>query len=88
MANIKSQKKRVLTNAKATVRNKSVRSGVRTSVRKVHEAIEAGDKAQATILMQAANRELDRAASKGVIHANQAANRKSGLASAVNRMAD
>jgi small subunit ribosomal protein S20 len=88
LANIKSQKKRVLTNAKATARNKSVRSAVRTSVRKVHEAIVAGDKSQATALMQAANRELDRAASKGVIHANQAANRKSGLATAVDRMKD
>jgi len=88
LANIKSQKKRVLTNAKATVRNKSVRSTVRTAVRKVHEAVAAGDKAQAAALMQAANRELDRAASKGVIHANQAANRKSGLATAVNRMQD
>jgi small subunit ribosomal protein S20 len=88
LANNKSQKKRVLTNAKATARNKSVRSAVRTSVRKVHEAIAGGDKSQATTLMQAANRELDRAASKGVIHANQAANRKSGLATAVDRMKD
>ena len=88
MANIKSQKKRVLTNAKATIRNKSVRSTVRTAVRKVHEAIAAGDKVQAAALMQSANRELDRAASKGVIHANQAANRKSGIATAVNRMQD
>lgn len=88
LANIKSQKKRILTNAKATERNKSIRSGVKTSIKKVHEAVAAGDKAAATTVLQTANRELDRAASKGVIHKNQAANRKSGLASAVDKMAD
>lgn len=87
MANIKSQKKRILTNAKAAARNKSIRSGVKTSIKKVSEAIVAGDKVVATAALQAANRELDRAASKGVIHKNQAANRKSGLASAVDKMA-
>jgi small subunit ribosomal protein S20 len=88
LANIKSQKKRVLTNAKAAARNKSVRSGVKTAVKKVNEAITAGDKAVALASLQAANRELDRAASKGVIHKNQASNRKSGMASAVAKMAD
>lgn len=88
MANIKSQKKRVLTNAKAAARNKSVRSGVKTAVKKVNEAITSGDKAAASASLQAANRELDRAASKGVLHKNQAANRKSGMASAVAKMAD
>jgi small subunit ribosomal protein S20 len=88
LANIKSQKKRVLTNAKAQDRNKSVRSSVKTAVKKVQEAIAAGDKATATANLQAANRELDRAATKGVIHKNQAANRKSGIASAVAKMAD
>lgn len=88
MANIKSQKKRILTNAKATERNKSIRSLVKTHVKKVQEAIVAGDKALAMANLQAANRELDRAASKGVVHKNQAANRKSGLASAVAKMAD
>jgi small subunit ribosomal protein S20 len=88
LANIKSQKKRVLTNAKAQERNKSVRSSVKTAVKKVQEAIAAGDKATATANLQAANRELDRAATKGVIHKNQAANRKSGIASAVAKMAD
>jgi len=87
LANIKSQKKRILTNAKAAARNKSIRSGVKTSIKKVSEAIAAGDKVVATAALQAANRELDRAASKGVIHKNQAANRKSGLASAVDKMA-
>jgi small subunit ribosomal protein S20 len=88
LANIKSQKKRVLTNAKAQARNKSVRSGVKTAVKKVQEAIAAGDKAAATAGLKEANRELDRAATKGVIHKNQAANRKSGIASAVAKMAD
>ena len=88
MANIKSQKKRVLTNAKAQARNKSVRSSVKTAVKKVQEAIAAGDKATAVANLTAANRELDRAAAKGVIHKNQAANRKSGIASAVAKMAD
>ena len=83
MANIKSQKKRILTNAKAADRNKSVRSSVKTAVKKVNDAVTAGDKAAATASLKAANRELDRAASKGVIHKNQAANRKSGLAVAV-----
>lgn len=88
LANIKSQKKRILTNAKATERNKSIRSGVKTAIKKVHEAITAGDKVVATATLQVANRELDRAASKGVFHKNQAANRKSGLASAIDKMAD
>jgi small subunit ribosomal protein S20 len=88
LANIKSQKKRILTNAKSAATNKSVRSTVKTAVKKVNEAITAGDKATALANLQAANRELDRAASKGVIHKNQAANRKSGIASAVAKMAD
>jgi len=78
----------VLTNAKAQARNKSVRSSVKTAVKKVQEAIAAGDKATAVANLTAANRELDRAAAKGVIHKNQAANRKSGIASAVAKMAD
>lgn len=86
MANIKSQKKRILTNAKAAEKNKSVRSTIKTAVKRVNEAIVAGDKAAAVAGLQAANRELDRAASKGVIHKNQAANRKSGIASAIAKM--
>ena len=86
MANIKSQKKRILTNAKAAAKNKSVRSSIKTAIKKVNEAVASGDKAAATAAMQAASRELDRAASKGVIHKNQAANRKSGIASAVDKL--
>jgi small subunit ribosomal protein S20 len=83
LANIKSQKKRVLTNLKAQERNKSVRSAVKTAVKKVHEAVASGDKAAATEQLVAAGRALDKATSKGVVHKNQAANRKSGLAKLV-----
>jgi small subunit ribosomal protein S20 len=79
VANIKSQKKRILTNAKAHERNKAVRSEVKTAVKKVHEAVASGDKEAAQNAAQAASRTLDKAASKGVIHKNQAANRKSGV---------
>lgn len=83
MANIKSQIKRVKTNEKRRVRNKSVRSSVRTAVRHFREAVESGDTEQATALQRAAARALDKAASKGVIHKNQAANRKSAMAKRV-----
>jgi small subunit ribosomal protein S20 len=80
VANIKSQIKRNLTNAKRTARNKAVKSELRTHVRNAREAIEAGDADKAKELLSAANRKLDKAVSKGVIHKNQAANRKSALA--------
>ncbi len=80
MANIKSQIKRNKQNEKARVRNKAVKSSLRTSVRKFRQAAEASDVDAATEAMRAACRQLDRAASKGVIHKNQAANRKSALA--------
>ncbi|MCX6463027.1 MAG: 30S ribosomal protein S20 [Pseudonocardiales bacterium] len=80
MANIKSQIKRVKTNEKRRQRNKSVRSSVRTAVRKFREAVESGDTEQATVLQRAAAKALDKAAGKGVIHRNQAANRKSAMA--------
>ncbi len=80
MANIKSQIKRNKQNEKARVRNKAVKSSLRTSVRKFREAADASDIDTATEAMRAACRQLDRAASKGVIHKNQAANRKSALA--------
>lgn len=81
MANIKSQKKRIRTNEKARLRNKAVKSALRTHVRKFREAVEAGDTAKAQELARVASRALDKAASKGVIHRNQAANRKSAIAS-------
>jgi small subunit ribosomal protein S20 len=80
LANIKSQKKRIRTNEKARLRNKSVKSALKTSVRKFREAAEAGDRETAAELLRAASRQLDKAHSKGVIHANQAANRKSAMA--------
>ena len=80
MANIKSQIKRNKTNEKARLRNKAVKSSLKTAVRKFREAAEAGDKEKAVALVQEASRKLDKAVSKGVIHANQAANKKSAMA--------
>ena len=80
MANIKSQIKRNRTNEAARLRNKSVKSALKTSVRKFREAAAAGDAAAATELARTASRQLDKAASKGIIHKNQAANRKSAMA--------
>ncbi|MEO3868341.1 30S ribosomal protein S20 [Nonomuraea sp. B12E4] len=80
MANIKSQIKRNKQNEKARLRNKAVKSSLKTAVRKFREAAEQGDVAQAAALQQAAARQLDKAVSKGVIHKNQAANRKSAIA--------
>ena len=79
MANIKSQMKRIKTNEIARLRNKAVKSKLRTEIRKVREAVEAGDAEKATELAQVACRSLDKAVSKGVIHANNAANRKSSV---------
>ena len=86
MANIKSQQKRILTNERRRVRNKSVKSSLHTAVRGLREAIESGDKDKATELLVATSRKLDKAASKGVIHKNQAANRKSALAKALHKI--
>ncbi|MGP3957304.1 30S ribosomal protein S20 [Nonomuraea turkmeniaca] len=80
MANIKSQIKRNKQNEKARLRNKAVKSSLKTAVRKFREAAEQGDVAQAAALQKAAARQLDKAVSKGVIHKNQAANRKSAIA--------
>lgn len=84
MANIKSQKKRVITNEKAHQRNKAVKSSVKTAIKKVHTAVAAGDADAAKAAALVASRELDKAASKGVIHKSQAANRKSGIMKAAN----
>ena len=80
MANIKSQIKRNRQNERRRLRNKSVKSSLKTAIRKFDAAIEAGDTETATALMRDASRKLDKAASKGVIHKNQAANRKSAIA--------
>jgi len=76
VANIKSQIKRNKQNEKARQRNKAVKSSLKTSVRKFREAADAGDTDAAVAAMRDASRELDKAASKGVIHKKQAANRK------------
>ncbi|MGX9792451.1 30S ribosomal protein S20 [Mycobacterium sp. MMS18-G62] len=86
MANIKSQEKRNRTNERRRLRNKSVKSSLHTAVRGFRDAIEAGDKDKAAELLSSTSRKLDKAASKGVIHKNQAANRKSGLAAAFNKL--
>ncbi|MBA2559048.1 MAG: 30S ribosomal protein S20 [Propionibacteriales bacterium] len=79
MANIKSQIKRNRQNDDARERNKSVKSALKTSIRRFREAADAGETDQAKRLAQAANRKLDKAASAGVIHKNQAANKKSAI---------
>jgi small subunit ribosomal protein S20 len=83
VANIKSQIKRIGTNKKAQERNKAVKSGLKTAIRATREAIVAGDKDKATSALLTASKKLDKAASKGVIHKNQAANRKSAIAKQV-----
>ncbi len=83
MANIKSKIKRIGTNEKARQRNVAVKSELKTHVRKVREAVAAGDKATAETALRTAGTKLDKAVSKGVIHKNQAANRKSALAKQV-----
>ena len=80
MANIKSQIKRIRTNEKRRQRNLAVKSELKTLVRRTREAVEAGDKEAAIEALRIASRKLDKAVSKGVIHHNQAANRKSKLA--------
>lgn len=80
MANIKSQIKRNKTNEKARQRNKAVKSSLRTQVRSFREAAAAGDSAKAQELVKSTTRALDKAVAKGVIHQNQAANRKSAIA--------
>ncbi|MHA7986703.1 30S ribosomal protein S20 [Rathayibacter sp. CAU 1779] len=83
MANIKSQLKRIKTNEKARERNKAVKSELKTAIRSTREAISAGDKDKATTALAHASKKLDKAVSKGVIHKNQAANRKSAIAKQV-----
>ena len=79
MANIKSQIKRIKQNNAAHERNKAVKSALKTSIRRFREAAAAGDKDEALELAKTANKKLDKAASAGVIHKNQAANKKSAI---------
>ncbi|GAA2528693.1 30S ribosomal protein S20 [Pilimelia columellifera] len=80
MANIKSQIKRNRQNEKRRLRNKAVKSSLKTAIRKFHEVAATGDAEAATTILRDASRKLDKAVSKGVIHSNQAANRKSAIA--------
>ncbi len=86
VANIKSQKKRILTAEKARIRNKAVRSELKTAVKEVRLAVEAADLEKAQAAVKRAGRLLDKAASKGIIHKNQAAQRKSGAQKLVNSL--
>ena len=86
MANIKSQKKRILTNERRRMRNKSVKSSLHTAIRAFRTAAADGDRDKAGELLVSTSRKLDKAASKGVIHKNQAANKKSALALAFNKI--
>ena len=86
MANIKSQQKRILTNERRRLRNKSVKSSLHTAIRAFREAAAEGDKDKAGELLTATSRKLDKAASKGVIHKNQAANKKSALAQTLHKL--
>jgi len=86
VANIKSQLKRIRTNEKARLRNRSVKSSLKTAVRRFREAADAGEREQALTALRQASRQLDKAASKGVIHPNQAANKKSAMAERANAL--
>ena len=83
MANIKSQKKRILTNEKSRLRNNAYKSELKTLIRKVDEAVSAGQQDAAQDALRTVSRKLDKAVSKGVLHKNNAANKKSGLAKRV-----
>lgn len=87
MANIKSAKKRILVNRTKAERNKSVKSGVKTAIKKVYAAIETGDKEAAKSALTSATSALDKAAKKGVYHKNTSSRKISRLALAVNKMA-
>ena len=87
MANIKQQQKRVKTNEKRRVRNMAVRSAVKTEIRKFRELVAAGEKDKAEEQLRVASRKLDKAVTKGVYHRNSAANKKSRMAKAFNKMA-
>jgi small subunit ribosomal protein S20 len=86
VANIKSQIKRIRTNEAARLRNKSVKSSLKTAVRHFREVADSGDREAALSAFTSAARQLDKAASKGVIHPNQAANKKSAMALRANQL--
>ena len=87
MANIKSAKKRILVIETKTMRNKAIKSKVKTMIKKVEAAIAANDKAAAEVALKVATSEISKAASKGVFHKNTAARKISRLTIAVNKIA-
>lgn len=87
MANIKSAKKRILVNRTKADRNKSIKSGTKTAIKKVLAAVESGDKVAAETELKAATKTIEMAASKGIYHKNNAARKVSRLSKAVNQMA-
>ena len=87
MANIKSAKKRILVNRTKADRNKAIKSGVKTAMKKVFAAIESGDKAAAETALRSATKTIEMAATKGVYHKNTCSRKISRLAKAVNQMA-
>lgn len=87
MANIKSAKKRILVNQTKADRNKAIKSGVKTAIKKVNAAVEAGDKAAANEALLAAASAIDKATSKGVYHKNTASRKVSRLSKTINQMA-
>lgn len=86
MANIKSAIKRAKTNEKRRLRNKSIKTNLKTNIKKFYEAVESGDKAEAKEALKFASKKLDKAAAKKVIHKNKAARKKSQLDKAYNQM--
>ena len=87
MANIKSAKKRILVNRTKADRNKAIKSGVKTAIKKVYAAIDSGDKTAATAALKAATKSIEMACTKGVYHKNNAARKVSRISKAVNQMA-
>ncbi|MGN0166631.1 MAG: 30S ribosomal protein S20 [Acetatifactor sp.] len=87
MANIKSAKKRILVNRTKADRNKAIRTGVKTAIKKVYATIESGDKAAAQAELAAATKTIEMAGSKGVYHKNNVARKVARISKAVNEMA-
>ncbi len=86
MANIKSAKKRIKTNEKARMRNRSLRSSLKTAIKNLDNAVVAGNKDEAVVLLNEANKRIDSSVTKGIIHKNKASRDKSRLAKKVNEM--
>ena len=87
MANIKSAKKRILVNRTKADRNKAIKTGVKTAIKKVYAVIATGDKEAAKAELIAATKTIEMAASKGIYHKNNAARKVSRISKAVNEMA-